>query len=72
MFVIDPRRESYSKEDIDYWIDVVEEIILEAYENPEIVKTAPHRQTIGKIHAGLLEESEHWAMTWRAYVRKRS
>jgi len=63
--------ESYSKEDIDYWIDVVEEIILEAYGNPEIVKTAPHRQPIGKIHAGLLEDSEHWAMTWRAYVRKR-
>ena len=64
--------ENFSKEDIDYWIDVVEEIIREAYENPEIVKTAPHRQVIGKINESLLEEPDHWAMTWRAYVRKRS
>ncbi len=63
--------ENYSKEDIDYWIDVVEEIIREAYENPEIVKTAPHRQAIGKIDEKLLEDPDHWAMTWRAYLRKR-
>ena len=64
--------ECYSKEDIDYWIDVVEEIISEAYENPEIVKSAPHRQPIGKINGALLEDPDHWAMTWRAYIRKKS
>ena len=64
--------ENYSKEDLDYWIDVVEEVIREAYENPEIVKNAPHRQAISKINAGTLEEPESWAMTWRAYLRKKA
>lgn len=63
--------ENYSKEDIDYWIDVVEEIIREAYETPEVVKTAPHRQAIAQIHSGPLDDPEKWAMTWRAYKRKR-
>ena len=63
--------ENYSKEDIDYWIDVVEEVIHEAYQNPEIVKNAPHRQAIKKINAGTLEKPESWAMTWRAYQRKK-
>jgi glycine dehydrogenase subunit 2 len=63
--------ESYSKEDIDYWIDVVEEIVREAYEDPETVKTAPHRQAIAQIHSGPLDDPEQWAMTWRAYVRKK-
>ena len=62
--------ENYSKEDLDYWIDVLEEVIREAYESPEIVKNAPHRQAIKKINAGPLEEPESWAMTWRAYLRK--
>ena len=63
--------ENYSKEDIDYWIDVVEEVIREAYETPEVVKTAPHRQAIAQIHSGPLDDPEKWAMTWRAYKRKR-
>ena len=50
---------------------MVEEIISEAYENPKIVKSAPHRQPIGKINSAPLENPDHWAMTWRAYIRKK-
>ena len=62
--------ETYSKEDIDYWIDVLAEIVGEAYTTPEIVKSAPHRQVISRIKSGPLDDPERWAMTWRAYLRK--
>ena len=36
--------EMWSKEDIDYWIDVLAHVCDEAYCDPEIVRTAPHNQ----------------------------
>lgn len=62
--------EMYSKEDLDYWIDVLARISDEAYSNPEIVKSAPHNQAIHKIDHAALEDPERWAMTWRAFQRK--
>jgi glycine dehydrogenase subunit 2 len=62
--------ELWSKEDIDYWCDALEQVVDEAYTNPELVKTAPHNQAIHKINAEALDDPEQWAMTWRAYQRK--
>jgi glycine dehydrogenase subunit 2 len=62
--------EMYSKEDLDRWIAVIAEIVREAYENPALVKGAPHSQPIHQIKSGPLEDSKSWAMTWRAYRRK--
>ena len=64
--------EMWSKEDIDYWIAVLERILEEAYTTPEIVRSAPHNHAIAKLDAGPLEDPERWAMTWRAYKRKRA
>ena len=63
--------EMYSKEDIDTWIAVLARIAEEAYATPEVVRTAPHRQVIRQLQAGALEDPERWAMTWRAWGRKR-
>jgi len=63
--------EMYSKEDIDNWVAVIVKIAEEAYCHPELVKTAPHSQAIRQIKAQALEDPNAWAMTWRAYVRKR-
>ena len=63
--------EMYSKEDIEYWCAVLAQISEEAYSNPELVKTAPHNQAIHRIDMEALEDPEKWAMTWRAYLRKR-
>jgi glycine dehydrogenase subunit 2 len=60
----------YSKEDIDTWIAVIERIVEEAYADPDLVRTAPHRQAITRINTGPLEDPERWAMTWRAFRRK--
>ena len=64
--------EMWSKEDIDYWIAVLERISEEAYTTPEIVRSAPHNHAIHKLDAGPLEDPDRWAMTWRAYKRKRA
>jgi glycine dehydrogenase subunit 2 len=63
--------EMYSKEDLDEWIGVIAAIVDEAYANPERVKSAPHAQPIHQIKTAPLEDPKAWAMTWRAYRRKR-
>jgi glycine dehydrogenase subunit 2 len=62
--------EMYSKEDLDSWIAVIEQISKEAYENADLVRSAPHKQAIAQIDASTLDDPERWAMTWRAYRRK--
>ena len=64
--------ETYSKEDIEYWVAVCRHVAMEAYSNPEMVKSAPHNSTIHQIKEEVLDDPGKWAMTWRAYLRKRS
>ena len=61
----------WSKEDIDEWIDVLAQVVEEAYTDPELVRTAPHNQAIRKLDATDLNDPANWATTWRAYRRKR-
>ncbi len=63
--------ETYSKEDCEYWAAVLRQISKEAYTNPEIVKTAPHNALIHKMNTAPLNDPKKWAMTWRAYLKKR-
>ena len=62
--------ESYSKSDLDEYIEVLRHVSNEAYSNPEIVKTAPHNSSIHKIDHKPLDDPSQWAVTWRAYKRK--
>ena len=41
--------ELWSKEDIDYWIDVLAHVCDEAYNDPETVRSAPHNHPIHKL-----------------------
>jgi len=63
--------ETYSKKDIDDWAAVLHKVSEEAYLNPELVKTAPHRSSIARIDETALDDPKRWAMTWRAYARKK-
>jgi len=62
--------EMWSKEDIDYWIDVLAEVCREAYEDPELVRLAPHNQVVHKLADTALDDPDVWATTWRAHRRK--
>jgi len=63
--------ESYSVDDIEYWCAVLKTISHEAYANPEVVKSAPHRAPIHMVKYEDLDDPKKWAMTWRAYMKKR-
>ncbi|OGS48435.1 MAG: glycine dehydrogenase [Euryarchaeota archaeon RBG_16_68_13] len=63
--------ETYSKADIDYWATVLRQVAAEAYADPQTVKSAPHRSSISKMDPAPFDDPARWAMTWRAFLRKR-
>lgn len=62
--------ETPSKEDLDEYIDTLHHIFDEAYNNPEIIHTAPHNSTIHQVDESSLDEPEKWCPTWRVYLKK--
>jgi glycine dehydrogenase subunit 2 len=68
-FTIEPT-ESYSKEEIDEYLEALERIAAEAYENPGKVKNAPHNSVVHKIDPSSFDDPEKWAVTWRSYLKK--
>ena len=65
--------ESYTLDELDEYVAVLEEMSREAYEAPEMAKSAPHRDSTTKHEdeAGF-SDTRRGAMTWRAYLRKRN
>jgi glycine dehydrogenase subunit 2 len=62
--------ESYSKAELDEYVAVLQQVSKEAFENPELVKTAPHRSVTHRPGHDTLDDPEKWAVTWRSYVKK--
>ena len=62
--------DSYSKEDIDYWVAGLRRVCEEAYTNPELVFSAPHNVGIPKMRSEYLNDPKRWAMTWRKFKKK--
>jgi glycine dehydrogenase subunit 2 len=51
---------------------VIARVCEEAYADAAMVKAAPHNQAIRQLRGDALEDPARWAMTWRAFLRKRS
>ncbi len=68
-FTLEPT-ESYSKAELDEYVATLAEVAREARETPEVVRTAPHNQTVHHTHHDDLDDPQRWAVTWRAYQRK--
>ncbi len=62
--------ECYSKSDLDDYAAMLSVIAKEAREQPEIVRTAPHRSAMHKLDGRALDDPARWATTWRSYKRK--
>jgi glycine dehydrogenase subunit 2 len=62
--------ESYSRVDLDEYVNILKHISKEAYSTPEIVRTAPHNCPIHRIDESYLDDPKRWSITWRAYNRK--
>ena len=69
-FTLEPC-ESYSKADIDYYVEVLKKISQEAYEDPELVKNAPYNAAGHKTASAEINEPERIAVTWRQYLKKK-
>ena len=63
--------ESYSRADLDTYAEILRQISDEAYSDPEVVLSSPHRSTVHKMEGDTMNDPERWALTWRAYLRKR-
>ena len=68
-FTVEPT-ESYSRDELDEYVAVLERISQEAYAEPETVKTAPHRSVCRRVSPHELDDPARWAITWRLYLRK--
>ena len=68
-FTIEPT-ESYSKEELDEYLDGLRHVVEEARTEPETVKTAPHNSVVHKIDESWFDDPAKWACTWRAYLKK--
>ena len=66
-FSLEPA-ESYSIEDLDEYAAVLARISHEAYTDPDIVRTAPHRSTSAPVIPASYDEPY---MTWQAYENRR-
>lgn len=69
-FTLEPC-ESYSKDDIDEYVAVLAQISKEAYEDPELVQSAPHNQVVHKVPNPSIDEPERIAVSWRKYQKIR-
>jgi len=63
--------EMWSREDVDQWIAVLAAVVDEAYRDPDLVKSAPHRQVVGKLSGANLDDLAIGATTWRLWQKRR-
>jgi glycine dehydrogenase subunit 2 len=62
--------ESYSRQELDEYADILAHVAEEARTDPDVVRSAPHHSTIHTIDHSPLDDPSQWAMTWRAYLKK--
>lgn len=65
--------EAYTKEDIEEYVEVVRRTAAEAADDPDLVKNSPYNSAIHKrIEEEKFDDPAAWALTWKAYLRKRA
>lgn len=64
--------EAYARAELDQYVAALARVIDEAYTTPQVVKTAPHRSCIHRVEHDWLDDPDRWAITWRAYQRKKA
>lgn len=62
--------ETESLERVKQYAEILKTIIKEAYEAPEVVRTAPHNTSIGRLDEAKASRPATMALTWRMYKKK--
>ena len=68
-FTLEPT-ESYSKDDLDEYVTILKEISRECYEEPEIIRTAPHNAPIHDILVDEVNDYDQIAVTYRQLKKR--
>jgi glycine dehydrogenase subunit 2 len=63
--------ESASRKELDDYVELLRTVLAEAESHPERVDAAPERSSIHRLDETSLDDPDRWALTWRAYQRKR-
>ncbi|MDL2253916.1 glycine dehydrogenase subunit 2, partial [Ruminococcaceae bacterium OttesenSCG-928-I18] len=63
--------DSYSKEDIDEFVAIMEKIADECYNQPEIIRTAPHNAPCHGIKNYYESDPENVVCSWRQYKKRK-
>jgi glycine dehydrogenase subunit 2 len=62
--------ESFEKEELDKFVEVVKKISQEAYLNPNIVLNAPQNTTSNKLDEVKASHPKTMALSWKMYLKK--
>ncbi len=62
--------ETYSKADLDEYAAIIRRVSDEAYTDPDLVRSAPHRSTLPQVDESPLHDIEQVVTTWRAWKRR--
>ncbi len=62
--------EDETKEDVERYANVLKKIIKEAYENPSIIKSAPHSTPIGRLDEVKASHPRTLTLSWRKAKEK--
>ncbi|MGX6977670.1 aminomethyl-transferring glycine dehydrogenase subunit GcvPB [Vagococcus elongatus] len=68
-FTLEPT-DSYSKKDVDEFIAVLEKISWECYNDPEVIRTAPHNAPCHGIKNYYESDPANVICSWRQYKKK--
>ncbi|MCZ7662860.1 MAG: hypothetical protein M5U22_07970 [Thermoleophilia bacterium] len=61
--------ESYSKADLDEYAEIIRRVAEEAYSDPQLVATAPHKSSAPRMDESPLHEIDKVVTTWRVWKR---
>jgi glycine dehydrogenase subunit 2 len=59
--------ETFEKEELDRFVEIIEEICQEAYGNPEAVLKAPHNTAISRLDEVKASHPKTMTLSWRMY-----
>lgn len=68
-FTLEPC-ESYSKDDLDEYVGVFTELSREAYEEPEVIRSAPHHTATHKLKCEAVNDYERLACTYQQWLKR--
>ena len=70
-FTLEPT-ESYSKADLDEYVEIIQRVSDEAYSDPDTIRSAPHRSSIAKRDETILHDAAKVIVTWRKWLKRKA